>query len=341
MRDILPAGGALESDRVRLQQGAVASKAVGQLLRKQKADGLWGDNILGVAPSRSLGIKDVGTVSQYRRLLELGVPPDDRAFRLTDRLLFRLLSRDEDPDLAYEYRKGAKADAEFGAWTRGLMRDAATAALAHAGQVEDPRVRGSAHRIASEVSAFLRSDLAEKAVIRKGARRILHPDARLPTIFSVATVAYMPALQRERAGFVERLTSYLARPTRQTYVILAGKRVVKPLFHLLGDPLACDSSGNPEDLPLALHWIELLARLGALNTSPTAQRCLARLISECDELGVWSPKGLRSLPTSSSHLADFSFPLEADGQSPDGRRVDVTFRLALIARLAGWQLVFT
>jgi hypothetical protein len=310
-------------------------------MRRQKADGLWGDNILGIAPSRAQGIKDVGTVSQYRRLVELGIPPDDRGLRLTDRLFFRLLSRDEDPELAHEYRKAAKADAEFGTWVRGLMRDAATAALAHSGQVEDPRVRGSAHRIASEVSAFLRSELSEKPIVRKGARRVLHPDARVPTLFSVASIAYMPALQRERAGFVERLAAYLARPFKQTFVIIAGKRVVKPTVQLLGDPLQIDGSGQPRDLAFALYWLELLTRLGTLNASPSAQKCLARLIADCDETGVWNPRGLRSLPSSSAHYADFFFPLDTDTGNTEGRKVDVTFRLALIAKLAGWQLIFT
>ena len=341
VRDILPPGGALEADRMLLRQEVVASKAVHQVLRRQKGDGLWGDNILGVTPSRSQGIKDVGTVSQYRRLVELGVSGEERSMRLTDRLFFRLLSRDDDPELAHEYRKAAKADAEFGAWVRSLMRDAATAALAHSGQVDDPRVRGSAHRITSEVSGFLRSDLAEKPIIRKGARRLLHPDARVPTLFSVASIAYMPALQRERAGFVERLASYLARPFKQTFVIAAGKRMVKPTVHLLGDPLQVDSSGQPKDLAFALYWIELLARLGAIAASPTAQKCLLHLLGACDETGVWNPKGLRGLPSSPSHLADFAFPLEGDDGSAESKKVDVTFRLALIAKIAGWQLIFT
>lgn len=310
-------------------------------MRRQKSDGLWGDNILGLAPSRAQGIKDVGTISQYRRLVELGVPIDERGLRLTDRLFFRLLSRDEDPELAHEYRKAAKNDAEFGMWARALMRDAATAALAHSGQVDDPRVRGAAHRIASEVSAFLRSELAEKPLVRKGAKKVLHPEARVPTLFSIATLAYMPALQRERAGFVERLAAYLSHPFKQTYAISAGKRIVKPVFHILGDPLQIDSSGHPKDLAFALHWIELVVRLGAFQSSATAQKCLARLLSDCNETGVWDPKGLRSLPSSPSHLADFAFPLDSDTSTAEGKKVDVTFRLALIAKLAGWQLIFT
>ena len=316
-------------------------KAVVQILRKQKPNGTWGDNILGVHPVRWKILDDVGTVSRYRRLVELGVPASERAFRLTDRLFYRLLSKDDAPELMFEFRKAGKASPDLATWVRGAMREAATTALAQAGQVEDPRVRGAAHRIASDVSQFLRSELADKPLIRRGNRTILHPAACPPTVFSVAMVALMPNLQRERAGFVERLTAFLAKPTaKREYVVVVGKKAVKPVFQLLGDPIQADSAGHPKDLALALHWIEVLVRLGALHTSETAQRVLARLLKECDGQGVWAPKSLRSLPKSPSKLADFAFPLELEGKTPERRQADVTFRLALIAKLAGWQLEF-
>jgi len=316
-------------------------KAVLQVLRKQKPNGTWGDNILGIDPARWKIIDDVGTVSRYRRLLELGVPTSERAFRLVDRAFYRLLSKDEAPELLFEFRKAAKGSPELGAWARGAMREAATTALAQAGQVEDPRVRGAAHRIASDVSQFLRSELADRPLIRRASRTVLHPEAYPPTVFSVAMVALMPNLQRERAGFVERLTAFLARPAgKRQYVLMVGKKAVRPVFQLLGDPIEADSAGHPKDLPFALHWIELLVRLGALHSSETAQRVLARLLKECDGQGVWAPKNLRSLPRSPSKLADYAFPLEPDTKTPERRQTDVTFRLALIARLAGWQLEF-
>ena len=312
-----------------------------QAVRKQKHNGTWGDNILGVDPSRWKILDDVGTVSRYRRLVELGVPATERAFRLTDRLFYRLLSKDDAPELMFEFRKAGKASPELATWVREAMREAAATALAQAGQVEDPRVRGAAHRIASNVSQFLRSELADKPLIRRGNRTVLHPGAYPPTIFSVAMVALMPNLQRERAGFVERLTGFLAKPAgKREYVVVVGKKVVKPVFQLLGDPIQADSAGHAKDLALALHWIEVLVRLGALQTSETAQRVLARLLKECDAQGVWAPKSLRSLPKSPSKLADFAFPLEPDGKTPERRQADVTFRLALIAKLAGWQLEF-
>jgi hypothetical protein len=322
-----------------LKEEVLQYKRVTQTIRKQRSNGTWAGNMLGLAPAKSQGIADVGTVARYRHLVELGVPGDERVFRLANRVFFRLLSRDDDQKLLFEYEKSAKANEYLATWAREFLREAATVALAHAGHVQDPRVRGAAHRIATNVSQFLRSELSEKPLIRKGSRTILHPDAYPPTLFSVAIIAHMPNLRRERAGFVERLGHFLSQPmTKRPWVIAIGRKTLKPTFHFLGDPLRADSAGNPKDLPFALHWIELLARMGTVDTSPTAVRILGRLLRECDERGIWSPKNLRGLPKSPSKLTDFAVPLEHDEKVTETRRVDVTFRLALIAKLAGWDL---
>lgn len=339
--EILPPGSATQSDIDALREELMSYKRVVQVLKKQKADGIWSGNILGIAPAKAQGIKDVGTVAQYRHLMELGVPRDDRAYLRADRAFYRLLSRDADPKLLYEYRKPAKTNTQLEAWARDLMREGVTAALAQAGQAEDPRVRGSAHRIATNVSQFLRGEFAEKPIVRKGSRNILQPGAYPPTVFSAAMIAFMPNLQRERAGFTDRFGDFLTQPApKRTYSIQVGRKIIKPIFHLLGDPLQADSAGNPKDLPFALHWIELLVRLGMLDRSATAQRILGRLLRDCDDDGVWDPKNLRGIPRSPSGLADFAFPLESDGQTPARRKTDVTFRLALIAKLAEWELQF-
>lgn len=325
-----------------MRDDVLAYKPVALSFKKQKKNGTWGDGILGLGVMRSGSVKNVGTVSQYRYLVELGVPNEQRAFRLADRILFRLLSKDEDPALLFEFAKTAKGSPEFAIWIRNLMRQGATVALAAAGHIEDPRVRGAAHRVASDISQFLRSEFAEKLFVRKGSRTILHPDASPPTIEAVAAIAYMPSLQRERAGFVERLCTFLGHPApKRPYVIMAGKRVVKPTTQLLGDPLLADSAGRPKDIALALYWIELLARMGALKSSPTAQRILGRLLADCDPTGVWNPGSLRGLPKGTSGFADFLIPLEIDGTAPERRQADVTFRLALIAKHAGWALEYT
>ena len=57
---------------------------------------------------------------------------------------------------------------------------------------------------------------------------LLHPEAQPPTLLAVASIAYMPSLQRERAGFVERLAAFLARPApKRPYVIQFG------MYHLV------------------------------------------------------------------------------------------------------------
>ncbi len=339
--EVLPPGAASPADMDALRTELRQYKGVTQTAKKQRANGTWAGNILGLAPAKAQDIKDVGTVSQYRHLVEMGLPRGFRSMRLAERVLFRLLSRDGDPSLLFEYQKAAKTLPPLGTWARGLFREAATAALAHAGHIEDPRVRGAAHRISTNVSQFLRSELSEKPLVRKGSRNILHPGANPPTLFSVAVVAYMPGLRRERAGFIDRLGHYLAQPaSKRTYVIQVGRKVIKPVFHFLGDPLKADTAGNAKDLPFALHWIELLVRMGMLVSSPTAQRILYRLLSDCDDRGIWSPRNLRSIPKSPSKLADFAFPLEADTRKPEQRQVDVTFRLAHIAKLAGWELEY-
>ena len=311
-----------------------------QIARKQKDSGVWGGNLLGVALNKSAGIKDVGTFHQYRRLVELGWTPESRPLKLGTRLLFRLLSRDEDPKLLFEFQKYGAAEPGVEPWVREVVREAAATALAHAGFGEDPRVRGAAHRIANEVSQFLRSDLVQQPLVKVGGAWTLHPQAYPPTIFSVALLAILPAVQRERAGLVERLAAYLAQPpVRKAFGVVCGKKILKPAFVLLGDPLKVSASGQPDDLPLALYWMELLARLGVLNSSASAAKVWGRLLKDCDERGVWSPKNLRALPKRVSPWSYHYFPLQADGKLLESRQVDVTFRMGYIARLAGWEIL--
>jgi hypothetical protein len=311
------------------------------VIKKQKDNGIWGGNLLALGPSAKDGIKDIGTIPQYRRLLQLGVPRSARAYKLADRVLFRLLSRDDDPFLQFEFAKLSKDSPAALGWAREHMREAATAALAEAGYIEDPRVRGAAHKIASSVSAFLRSPLAEKPYVRSGAKTILNPEAHPPTWYSVAMIAAMPNLQRERAGFTERLGQYLGTPmSKKAFVWQIGKRVLKPELLLLGDPIVADAKGNAKDIPLALHFIELLARISALHTNPVATRVLARLLSECGEGGVWHPKALKAAPKTTHKVVCHAYPLQLESKSTDSRVVDVTFRLALIAKLLGWPLEY-
>jgi hypothetical protein len=319
-----------------LQAAVLADRVALAIVRKQKDSGLWGGNLLGYGPSKAYGWKEAGTVFQYRRLLELGWPADQRPLRLADRFLFRLLSRDQDPALQVEFQRAAKTDPGLAIWARNMHREAAAAALARAGHTEDPRLRGAAHKIASDISLYLRGELVEKPFRKQAGKTVLDPLATPPSIFGVEVLAFMPAVQRERAGFVDRLASYFSSPApKRAFFIVAGKKFLKPTFELLGDPLRSDAQGHVPDVPFAVYWLELLARLGIVRQIPSASRALARLFSETDEQGIWSPKNLRALPKATSPLAKHWFPLEGPGKSPAQRQTDITFRLALIARLMG------
>ena len=323
------------------QVAVTESKLALAVVKKQKNDGVWAGNLLGLAPSAKDGIKDVGTIPQYRRLLQLDWPRAGRPFRLADRILFRLLSRDEDPALLFEFQKLVKAEPAAMEWARGTMREAAAAALAEAGYGEDPRLRGAAHKIASNISQFLRSPIAEKPFVKAGKTLALHPEASPPTWYSVAMIAALPSLRRERAGFAERLGHYLAQPApKKAFVVQLGKKAVKPQHLLLGDPIDADGKGVPQDLPLALHYIELLARMGALEWAPVASKVLGRLLKDVDQRGVWAPKGIRSQPKPGNRITYHYWPVQPEDRRPESREIDVTFRLALIAKLLGWELEY-
>lgn len=339
LRDLAPTG---REGIAELEAAIAASKPVTAIAKRQKDTGVFGGNFLGVAPSVRDGIKEPGTIAQVRRLQQLGYPRVGRAFKLSDRLLFRVLSRDEDPSLLFEYQKLGKDHPAAAEWLRDQHREAAAAALAEAGHLEDPRLRGAAHKIASDVSAFLRSELAERPFTKSGKSVILHPEAHPPTWYSWAMVAAMPNLQRERASFTERLGQYLAMPApKKAYTIQVGKRTLKPTMVLLGDPIECDAKGHAKDLPLALLACELLARIGAVHLSVSAVKVLTRLYEDCDNQGVWRPARLAAAPKA-MHPASYHFyPLAIDTKVAEAKVADVTFRLAMIARLMGRELSYT
>jgi hypothetical protein len=87
------------------------------------------------------------------------------------------------------------------------------------------------------------------------------------------------------------------------------------------------------DLPLALMWLELMARLGFLRRNEGWSRLYDRLLDGADGHGVWRPAKGVTVHTSSP-FAWHMYPLDA-GRTPDGGSPDVTFRLGLIARLSG------
>ena len=123
-------------------------------------------------------------------------------------------------------------------------------------------------------------------------------------------------------------------------MVQVGKKSLKPTHLLLGDPIQADGKGQPKDVPLALHYIGLLARIGALPHAPVATKVLGRLLKDCDDNGVWTPKNLRTMPKAINHHTYHMYPLASETKSAESRQVDVTFRLALIARSLGWSLEY-
>lgn len=334
--EVVPEAGRDPAQVDALRAAALEYKVATAIARKQRDNGLWGGNLLATGADRATGAKEAGTVHLYRALLELGWSPDMRPFRLADRFLFRLLSRDEDPALLLEFQRAAKTDAALGFWARNLGREAAAAALARGGHAEDPRLRGAAHRIASDISQYARSELVAKPFRKAQGKTVLDASATPPSIYIVEMLAWMPTLQRERAGFVERLATYFSTPApKREYYVLGGAKLFRPHHVLLGDPLRADATGHIPDVPFAVYWLELLARLAIVRQIPSASKVLARLFSECDDQGVWDPKNLRTMPKSDQPLISHYFPLEGAGKSPAQRQTDVTFRLALIAKLLG------
>lgn len=319
------------------------SPQVSAITTRQQETGLWGENFLAFEPNPNREIEEVGTVAQYRRLVQLGVPNTTRPFRLADRVLFRVFSKDDDPLLLGEFDEAVDEEPETGEWYRSLIREGAAAALAEAGREDDPRLRGAAHKVISAVSAFLRSPLAEDPFIKKGGGFQLHPEAAPPSWWSLAMLSSMPSLQRERGGFIERLGQYLAQPAPdRSYMIPIGGRTMKPTHVLLGDPIELDPKGLPKDVPLALHYIELLAGLGQpqLMSAPNALKAFLRLLEDVDADGVWHPKNLRSQPKPGTAITYHCWPLTPDDGELASRQADITFRLARIAKRLGWRLEY-
>ena len=290
--------------------------------------------MLTVPNGKAGKIDGVGTIHAVRRLLEYGWDMDTPPLHQSRRLLFRLLALDEDAAFAFELvpKRGASLDAVSRA--RALLREAAAAVLAQASYNKDPRVRGAATRVTMRVHEFIRSPLAESPLIRAGNQHVLSPDASPPSFWFLLMLAHMPLFRTEHFELMDRLSTYLAAPAPRTPPTIAIDRDVIPMPHLiLGDPLPTLQAAMA-DLPWALTWLEIVARLGFLQKNETWRGIFEKLIAQRDADGVWrSRKGI-AVPPSENPYTWSVYPLEEDLDG-DHRWSDVTFRLGLIARLAG------
>jgi hypothetical protein len=192
-------------------------------------------------------------------------------------MLFRLLAEDDDPALLFELAPKAKGDPDLIHRGRAMLREAAAAALAHAGYEGDPRLRGAAQRILDRVDAYFRSPLAQKPWIRVGNKQVLSPEAAPPSIHVITMIAHMPLFRSEHHTQVEHLYAHLAQPLpRQESQQLVGSHIVPQPHLVLGDMLPNRNAADA-DVPFALTWLELMAE--SVRALPRRPRSRLRLAS--------------------------------------------------------------
>jgi hypothetical protein len=309
-----------------------ASKMGWHLLLMQDSDGSWPGGMLTVPKSGEL--PGVGTILAYRRLIELGWDPESPALATTKRLLFRLLAEDNDP--AYLAELGPTAtDEDLVKRGRLMLREAAAAALATAGYESDPRLRGAARRLTDRVGAYLRSPLATKPWLRLGNQHVLAAEVAAPSFHTLLMLAHMPQFRSEHHEVMDRLFTYLTQPwPRQQAVQQVGAHLIEQPHLALGDFLPTRNVMDA-DMPSSLAWLEIMARLGFLKKHEGWLRLLDRLLDDRDRKGIWHPPRSVVMPEQVPSWSWPVMPLSAHDGLADSASIDVTFRLGLIARLAG------
>lgn len=308
------------------------SKQGWQLLMMQDSDGTWPGGMLSVP--RGSALVGVGTILAYRRLLELGWDPESPGLATTKRLLFRLLAEDEDPSLLAELMP-AEMDEDLIRRGRLLLREAAAAALAQAGYENDPRLRGAARRVTDRIGSYLKSPLSQKPWTRLGNQHVLPAEVTAPSFHALLMLAHMPLFRGENHEVMDRLFGYLLQPwPRQLVVQQVGPHLLEQPHLVMGDFLATRHTMDA-DMPSALAWLEIMARLGYLKKHEGWLRLFDRLLDDRDRKGVWRAHRSVVMP---EHVPAWSWPVMPLDDHPDpifATSVDVTFRLGLIARLSG------
>ena len=304
------------------------------LAAQQAADGTWNESMLNTPSGRAEHFDGIGTIPAVRRLLEYGWDKDSPPLARARRTLFRLLAEDNDPDFLYELGGKGARDEELIRRGRGILREASAAALAQAGYEGDPRLRGAANRILERIVAYLKSPLAQKPFVRVGNQHVLPQESAPPSIYALSMLAYMPLFRTEHHEAMELLYTYLTQPLpRQETVQQYGDKVVAQPHLVMGDMLPHRNAAD-EDIVFAMEWLELMARFGFLKRNDNWSKLFDRFLDERDREGVWHPRKGAAAVKSSNPFVWHTYPLE-DSMAGDERWTDLTFRLGLIARLAG------
>lgn len=303
------------------------------LALQQSVDGTWNQSMLSLPSPRSERFEGVGTINAVRRLLEYGWDKESPPLIHSRRVLFRLLAEDNDPEFLYELASKHQDD-DMVRRGRSMLREAAAAALAHAGYEDDPRLRGVARRVLERINNFLRSPIAQKPWIRVGNQHVLAAEAAPPSIYALTLFAHMPLFRTEHFEAMDRLYHFLSQPLpRQEPLQLIGKKVVSQPHLVLGDLLPNRNAADA-DVPSAIAWLELMARLGFLKRNENWSKLFDRFLDDRDEEGVWHPhKGMAAVRSTNPFVWP-TYPLES-ALSGDERWTDTTFRLGLIARISG------
>lgn len=303
----------------------------------QSPDGIWNASMLEVPSPRAEHFERVGTISAFRRLLEYGWDKDAPPLLRARRVLFRLLAEDDDPAYLFELAPREDENGDIAHRGRTILREAAASALAQAGYEGDPRLRGAASRILDRIDFFLRSPLSHKPWVRVGNKQVLAAEAAPPSIYALTMLAHMPHFRNEHHVELDRLLHYVSQPQpRQEALQLFGSKVLPQPHLVLGDLLPNRNVADA-DVPFALAWLELMARLGFLRRNDVWAKLFDRFLDDRDRELVWHPHKGMAMPRSSNPFVWAGFPLE-QMTTGDERWTDVTFRLGLVARLSGRPL---
>jgi hypothetical protein len=163
---------------------------------------------------------------------------------------------------------------------------------------------------------------------------VLAAEAAPPSMYALLMFAYMPLFRTEHHEAMDRLYQFLTQQLpRQEPMQLFGRKVMAQPHLVLGDQLPNRNAADA-DVPSAITWLELMARLGFLRRNDNWLKLFERFLDDRDDQGVWHPhKGMAAVRTHNPFVWP-TYPLEG-ALSGDERWTDATFRLGLIARVLG------
>ena len=183
---------------------------------------------------------------------------------------------------------------------------------------------------------YLRSPLAQKPFIRQGNQHMLAAEAAPPSFNAVMMLAHMPLFRAEHHREMDALYTHLTQPHAAPGGDTARREKPVPVPHLVLGDLLPHRNAADADVAFALFWLELMARLGFLRRNENWCKLFERFLEDRDREGVWHPHkgmdgGSARAPT---RTRGRRIRWSRCSRARRGGR-DFTFRLGLIARLAG------